>query len=117
MTHTFVYPSVSTEKIGKAMDSLVIDDAQEGVVLVIGSLGTAKEGKYQSLLSSLDEKQTRKTAERQMLDRLVDGGTSWSNLLCTVIDKSSQLLVYHRQAINPSTLSSLLSTTRPWSRT
>jgi anamorsin len=40
-------------------------------VLVIGSLSTAQDGKYQTLLSSLEG---GAPVERQMLDRLLDGG-------------------------------------------
>ncbi|KAI6004083.1 DUF689-domain-containing protein [Pisolithus albus] len=44
--------------------------------LVIGSLGTAQDGKYQALISSLDEETPGKTIERQLLDRLVDGAVT-----------------------------------------
>ncbi|THH02731.1 hypothetical protein EW026_g132 [Hermanssonia centrifuga] len=44
----------------------------KGPALAIGSPATALDGKYQSLISSLD--QTR-TVEKQMLDRLLDGAT------------------------------------------
>lgn len=43
------------------------------LALAIGSLDTADDGKYQSLVSRLDA-QSGQAAERQMLDRLVDGG-------------------------------------------
>jgi anamorsin len=39
--------------------------------LVIGSLSSARDGKYQALISELEGDAT---VERQMLDRLVDGG-------------------------------------------
>lgn len=44
--------------------------------LAIGSLGTAQDGKYQALISSLDEETPGKTIERQLLDRLVDGAVT-----------------------------------------
>jgi len=44
----------------------------KGPALVIGSLSTAQEGKYQSLITELEL--TRKV-DRQLLDRLVDEGT------------------------------------------
>ncbi|KAI9574911.1 cytokine-induced anti-apoptosis inhibitor 1, Fe-S biogenesis-domain-containing protein [Boletus coccyginus] len=49
-----------------------------GSVLVIGSLGTAQNGKYQSLVTNLnlDTNASGNTVERQMLDRLIDGATS-----------------------------------------
>jgi hypothetical protein len=40
-------------------------------VLAIGSLVTAEDGKYQSLIQSLEKNMQ---VERQMLDRLMDGG-------------------------------------------
>lgn len=42
-----------------------------GVTLAIGSLATAGDGRYQSLISNLQE---GRQVERQMLDRLLDGG-------------------------------------------
>jgi hypothetical protein len=47
----------------------------KGPALAIGSLDTAQDGKYQSLLLRLDA-QEGQAAERQMLDRLIDGGMS-----------------------------------------
>lgn len=44
----------------------------KGPALAIGSLDTAQDGKYQSLLLRLDA-QEGQAAERQMLDRLIDG--------------------------------------------
>lgn len=43
----------------------------KGSALAIGSLSTAEDGKYQSLVSTLGE---ARDVEKQMLDRLVDGG-------------------------------------------
>ncbi|KII95816.1 hypothetical protein PLICRDRAFT_129831 [Plicaturopsis crispa FD-325 SS-3] len=45
---------------------------QKGHALAIGSLATAEDGKYQSLVSGLEGS---RTVERQMLDRLLDGAT------------------------------------------
>jgi len=45
----------------------------EGTALAIGSLTTAQDGKYQSLITGLEE--TREV-ERQMVDRLLDGATT-----------------------------------------
>jgi len=44
--------------------------------LVIGSLTTAQDGKYQSLITSLEE---TSEVERQMVDRLLDGATTLSS--------------------------------------
>ena len=43
----------------------------KGLTLAIGSLATAGDGKYQSLISTLGE---ARDVEKQILDRLVDGG-------------------------------------------
>ena len=43
----------------------------KGTALAIGSLSTAQDGRYQSLITHLEE---NRQVERQMLDRLVDGG-------------------------------------------
>ena len=43
----------------------------KGPALAIGSLVTAGDGKYQSLIESLEK---NRLVERQILDRLVDGG-------------------------------------------
>ncbi|KAJ3743338.1 cytokine-induced anti-apoptosis inhibitor 1, Fe-S biogenesis-domain-containing protein [Lentinula detonsa] len=45
----------------------------KGTALAIGSLLTAQDGKYQTLISDLE---SSRTVERQMLDRLVDGATT-----------------------------------------
>lgn len=42
----------------------------KGYSLVIGSLSTAQDGLYQSVLESLEHRDI----ERQLVDRLVDGG-------------------------------------------
>jgi hypothetical protein len=44
----------------------------KGPSLVLGSPATAMDGKYQSLIMSLGE---NRDVERQMLDRLTDGGS------------------------------------------
>lgn len=44
--------------------------AVKGPALAIGSLSTAQDGKYQSMINDLEGS---RTVERQMLDRLVDG--------------------------------------------
>ncbi|KAF8528816.1 cytokine-induced anti-apoptosis inhibitor 1, Fe-S biogenesis-domain-containing protein [Hysterangium stoloniferum] len=46
--------------------------SSKGPVLVIGSLSTAQDGQYQSLIESLDQREV----ERQLIDRLVDGAIS-----------------------------------------
>lgn len=48
-----------------------ITSAVKGPALVIGSLSTAQEGKYQKSISELES--TRKV-DRQLLDRIVDEG-------------------------------------------
>jgi hypothetical protein len=50
-----------------------------GPVVVVGSLSTAQDGKYQALVSSLE---SFGQVERQMLDRLLDEGASAHLYLC-----------------------------------
>lgn len=49
----------------------------KGPALAIGSLRTAEDGKYQSLIKELEE--TRKV-EKHLLDRLLDGGTGINHI-------------------------------------
>lgn len=56
--------------------------------LVIGSLSTAKDGKYQSLISELEG--TRQI-EKQLLDRLIDKGAYRSFCKSTFINFPSHL--------------------------
>lgn len=49
--------------------------ALKGSALVIGSLSTAEDGRYQSVLESLEHRDV----ERQLIDRLVDGGMLYNN--------------------------------------
>ncbi|EIW82257.1 DUF689-domain-containing protein [Coniophora puteana RWD-64-598 SS2] len=46
-----------------------------GPVLAVGSLATAQDGQYQSIVTSLDQESDR-SVEKQMLDRLIDGATT-----------------------------------------
>ncbi|OJA17563.1 hypothetical protein AZE42_09095 [Rhizopogon vesiculosus] len=50
-------------------------ESVKGPALAIGSRDTAQDGKYQSLVSRLDA-QSGQAAERQMLNRLIDGATT-----------------------------------------
>lgn len=45
--------------------------ASKGSALVIGSLETAQDGRYQALISQLE---TARHVDRLLVDRLVDGG-------------------------------------------
>ena len=63
----------ATVSFSYPVDSSVVDfNPFESRALVIGSLSTAQDGQYQALISSLDESLN---VERQMVDRLLDGGT------------------------------------------
>jgi anamorsin len=48
---------------------------EKGPALVIGSLSTAQDGKYQRVVSELE---ATRQVERQMLDRLLDRGDALS---------------------------------------
>ncbi|KAF8138228.1 DUF689-domain-containing protein [Boletus edulis] len=69
MTPTAVSATVSVSGISNPTDL-----APTGSVLVIGSLGSAQIGKYQSLVTSLGGD----SIERQMFDRLIGGATTLS---------------------------------------
>ncbi|KAG9317247.1 cytokine-induced anti-apoptosis inhibitor 1, Fe-S biogenesis-domain-containing protein [Chiua virens] len=75
-----------------------------GSVLVIGSLGTAQNGKYQALVASLDTNPSGNTIERQMLDRLIGGAT--------ILSPSSYSSIH--LVLTPSEYSSLTSDLRPF---
>ena len=64
-TAVFVTPVASLN------DQKVSPAPLKGAALAIGSPNTAEDGKYQSLVSSLE---TTRKVERYMLDRLLDGG-------------------------------------------
>ncbi|KAJ7716638.1 cytokine-induced anti-apoptosis inhibitor 1, Fe-S biogenesis-domain-containing protein, partial [Mycena olivaceomarginata] len=56
----------------------------KGPALAIGSLSTAQDGKYQSLISDLE---SSRTVHKQMLDRLVDGvGHRLSSIRSTTLE-------------------------------
>jgi hypothetical protein len=63
MSPTAVYAS--------SPDLVVAPLPSKGLALVIGSLSTAKDGNYKTLISQLEES---RQVDRQMLDRLMDGG-------------------------------------------
>jgi hypothetical protein len=69
MSLTAVYstPATSTALTAGGVDGV----PSRGPALAIGSLVTAEDGKYQSLIQNLEKS---RQVERQMLDRLVDGG-------------------------------------------
>ncbi|KAG2118975.1 cytokine-induced anti-apoptosis inhibitor 1, Fe-S biogenesis-domain-containing protein [Suillus discolor] len=79
MAPTAIYtpsPSQITSEVKKSlMNGSSPHEIVKGPALAIGSLDTAQDGKYQSLLLRLDAQEGR-TAERQMLDRLIDGAIS-----------------------------------------
>jgi hypothetical protein len=63
---------------------LTVAAAPKGSALVIGSLATAQDGKYQALISQLE---TTRHVDRLLVDRLVDGG------MCIIIWKHQRLSV------------------------
>lgn len=77
MTSTAVYTSV--EPVKTPLEHSVQSMSQ--VNLAIGSLAAARDGQYQSMLSSLDGE-----VERQMLDRILDDGVSFRSPLCIESD-------------------------------
>jgi anamorsin len=69
MSPTAIY-STSATSANLAAESVAAVPAK-GPTLAIGSLVTAGDRKYQSLIESLER---NRLVERQILDRLVDGG-------------------------------------------
>ncbi|KAG6832889.1 electron carrier [Tricholoma furcatifolium] len=57
------------------LDSLPVPSSSKGTALVVGSLSTAGDGSYQSLISELE---ASRQVDRLLLDRLVDGATTLS---------------------------------------
>jgi hypothetical protein len=49
----------------------------KGPSLAIGSLSTAQDGKYQTLIADLE---SSRKVDKQMLDRLVDGGAQYPSI-------------------------------------
>ena len=73
-----------------------VSSTPKGPALVIGSLSTAQDGKYQSVLESLDHREV----ERQLIDRLLDGGVChcFVQMCCQVLKaKTSSHLLALRQ--------------------
>jgi hypothetical protein len=58
--------------IHPVIDNATVSVQAKGPALVIGSLSTAQDGKYQRLVSELE---VTRTVERQMLDRVLDQGS------------------------------------------
>jgi hypothetical protein len=71
MAPTALY-SAPVSSSGPAVENVAAISAK-GPALAIGSLVTAQDGKHQSLIESLEN---NRQVERQMLDRLMDGGGS-----------------------------------------
>ena len=70
----------------------------KGPALVIGSLSTAQDGKYQSVVSELE---ATRQVERQMLDRLLDRGNVQFIFLDGAAQLSGKPLSSNRNLIRP----------------
>ncbi|KAF8605493.1 DUF689-domain-containing protein [Ceratobasidium sp. AG-I] len=78
-----------------------------GPALVVGSLGTAQDGRYQNLITELSQSEDLRSlgpsaVERQILDRILDGGTvlspkyySSAHVLITPADYASSAAQLH----------------------
>ncbi|KAI0776122.1 DUF689-domain-containing protein [Trametes elegans] len=73
MAPSAVYYSPPTETRAHEKPALAAAVPAKGPALAIGSPATAQDGKYQSLITSLEES---RTVERHMVDRLLDGATA-----------------------------------------
>ncbi|KAG8218420.1 cytokine-induced anti-apoptosis inhibitor 1, Fe-S biogenesis-domain-containing protein [Butyriboletus roseoflavus] len=120
MTPTAVSAAVSVPAISKPADLGI--SLPTGSMLVIGSLGTAQNGKYQALVTNLDADASGDTVERQMLDRLIGGGSVISSPtntytlnhrpLATTLATSSYSSIHI--VLTPPEYSSLLSDLQPF---
>lgn len=74
MTPTALYINANDDDLNDTQTAMIVEPSAVVVVdddshLAVGSLTTARDGQYQSLLSSL-----KGEVERQMLDRIIDDG-------------------------------------------
>ena len=69
MAPVAIYPSSPSANISMSTAYA----SAKGPALVIGSLSTAQDGKYQNVVSELE---ATRQVERQMLDRLLDRGNA-----------------------------------------
>lgn len=67
-----------------AGDDIEVDVSDESRVLAVGSLSTAKSGRYQSVLATLEGQ-----IERHMIDRIVDDGAFSVSIFCRLATYSS----------------------------
>jgi len=82
--------------------------ASKGPALVIGSLTTATDGKYQSIISELE---SSRQVEKQLLDRLVDGATTLTPSLFSSVHVILSPSEY--QALTPTFLAQLITSLAP----
>jgi len=68
---------VATHPPSDDISRSTVSAPEKGPALVIGSLSTAQDGKYQRIVSELE---AIRQVERQMLDRLLDRGDALSFL-------------------------------------
>jgi len=102
MTSTPVDPASSA---AQSANTAAANDVSNGPQLAIGSLGTAQDGKYQAVISNLSKTSGGRAVERQMLDRLVDGGMvapPWLSYVLTLAHSDQldtvDVLVYLRRS-------------------
>ncbi|KAG6911748.1 electron carrier [Tephrocybe rancida] len=82
----------------------------KGIALAVGSLSTAGDGRYQSLISELEKS---RQVDRLLLDRLVDGATtlnsgSYSSVHLTLAPSDYQSLTPHLSSLLSQILSGLV---------
>ncbi|KAI9466920.1 cytokine-induced anti-apoptosis inhibitor 1, Fe-S biogenesis-domain-containing protein [Lactarius psammicola] len=90
MAPVAIYPSSPGENVSESTAYA----STKGPALVIGSLSTAQDGKYQQVVSEME---VTRQVERQMLDRLLDRATvldpeSYSSIHITLSPADHQLL-------------------------
>lgn len=85
---SFMAP-VATHPPSDDISKSTVSGPEKGPALVIGSLSTAQDGKYQHLVSELE---ATRQVERQLLDRLLDRGDAPGFLRRSLTDTHIKLL-------------------------
>jgi len=97
---------MSPTAVYASSDSVVVAPvSSKGHALAIGSLATAQDGKYQSLISSLEG---NRQVDRQVLDRLMDGAAILTPSTYSSVHVTLSISEYQNLLPNISTLLSQL---------
>ncbi|KZT42889.1 DUF689-domain-containing protein, partial [Sistotremastrum suecicum HHB10207 ss-3] len=82
-------------------DQFVVQAPSKGVALVVGSLVTAQDGQYQTILASAE---ATRDVEKQMIDRILDGATNLPSARYSLI----HIILSHHDYLDLSSRTSAL---------